>query len=67
MKKIDYYLNLPYRLEIVPDPDEGGDLQRAILSFRDASHAATRWTRLYRMLLMQNVLGSRLRWKRVWI
>lgn len=24
MKKIDYYLNLPYRLEIVPDPDEGG-------------------------------------------
>lgn len=24
MKKIDYYLNLPYRLEIVPDSDEGG-------------------------------------------
>ena len=24
MKTLDYYLKLPYRLEIVPDPDEGG-------------------------------------------
>ena len=24
MKTIEYYMNLPYRLEIVPDPDEGG-------------------------------------------
>lgn len=24
MKTIDYYLNLPYKLEIVPDPEEGG-------------------------------------------
>ena len=24
MKTIDYYMKLPYRLEIVPDPDEGG-------------------------------------------
>ena len=24
MKTIDYYLNLPYKLEIVPDIDEGG-------------------------------------------
>ena len=24
MKTIDYYLSLPYRLEIIPDPDEGG-------------------------------------------
>ncbi len=24
MKTIDYYMNLPYRLELVPDPDEGG-------------------------------------------
>lgn len=24
MKSIDYYMNLPYRLEIQPDPDEGG-------------------------------------------
>lgn len=24
MKTIDYYMNLPYRLEILPDPDEGG-------------------------------------------
>ena len=23
-KTIDYYMNLPYRLEIIPDPDEGG-------------------------------------------
>lgn len=23
-KTIDYYLSLPYRLEIVPDPEEGG-------------------------------------------
>ena len=26
MKKIEYYLNLPYKLEIVPDPDEGGQV-----------------------------------------
>lgn len=24
MKNIDYYMNLPYRFEIQPDPDEGG-------------------------------------------
>ena len=24
MKTIEYYMSLPYRLEIVPDPDEGG-------------------------------------------
>lgn len=24
MKTIEYYMALPYRLEIVPDPDEGG-------------------------------------------
>ena len=24
MKTIEYYLNLPYRLELVPDTDEGG-------------------------------------------
>ncbi len=24
MKAIDYYMSLPYRLEIVPDPSEGG-------------------------------------------
>lgn len=24
MKTIEYYMGLPYRLEIVPDPDEGG-------------------------------------------
>ena len=24
MKTLEYYLSLPYRLEIVPDPDEGG-------------------------------------------
>lgn len=24
MKKIDYYLNLPYRLEVIPDTEEGG-------------------------------------------
>ena len=24
MKKIDYYMNLPYRLEVYPDYDEGG-------------------------------------------
>jgi len=28
MKTIDYYLNLPYRLEIIPDPDEGGYVAR---------------------------------------
>ena len=24
MKNIDYYLSLPYRLELIPDPSEGG-------------------------------------------
>ena len=24
MKTIEYYMSLPYRLEIIPDPDEGG-------------------------------------------
>ena len=24
MKTIEYYMNLPYKLEIIPDPDEGG-------------------------------------------
>lgn len=24
MKTVEYYMNLPYRLEILPDPDEGG-------------------------------------------
>ena len=24
MKKLDYYMSLPYRIELVPDPDEGG-------------------------------------------
>ena len=24
MKTIDYYMNLPYKMEIIPDPDEGG-------------------------------------------
>ena len=28
MKTIDYYLNLPYKLEIVPDKDEGGYVAR---------------------------------------
>ena len=28
MKTVDYYMSLPYRLEIVPDPDEGGYVAR---------------------------------------
>ena len=28
MKTIEYYLNLPYRLEIRPDPEEGGYVAR---------------------------------------
>jgi antitoxin HicB len=28
MKTIDYYLNLPYKLVIVPDPEEGGYVAR---------------------------------------
>ena len=28
MKTIEHYLKLPYRLEIVPDPDEGGFVAR---------------------------------------
>lgn len=28
MKTIEYYKSLPYRLEIVPDPDEGGYVAR---------------------------------------
>ena len=28
MKSIEYYMSLPYRLEIIPDPDEGGFIAR---------------------------------------
>lgn len=28
MKTVEYYMNLPYRLEILPDPDEGGYVVR---------------------------------------
>ncbi|MDO4960595.1 MAG: toxin-antitoxin system HicB family antitoxin [Eubacteriales bacterium] len=28
MKTIDYYMNLPYRLEIIPDTEEGGFVAR---------------------------------------
>ena len=28
MRTIEYYMNLPYRLEILPDPDEGGFVVR---------------------------------------
>jgi predicted RNase H-like HicB family nuclease len=28
MKTIEYYMNLPYKMEIVPDPDEGGYVAR---------------------------------------
>jgi antitoxin HicB len=28
MKTVDYYMGLPYRLEIIPDPDEGGYVAR---------------------------------------
>ena len=28
MKTIEYYISLPYRLEILPDPDEGGYVVR---------------------------------------
>ena len=28
MKNLEYYLGLPYRLEIIPDPDEGGYVVR---------------------------------------
>ena len=28
MKTIEYYMNLPYRIEILPDPDEGGYIAR---------------------------------------
>ena len=28
MKTIEYYMNLPYKMEIVPNPDEGGYVAR---------------------------------------
>ena len=28
MKSLEYYMNLPYKLEIVPDLDEGGYVAR---------------------------------------
>lgn len=28
MKTIEYYMSLPYRLEILPDPEEGGYIAR---------------------------------------
>ena len=32
MKTIEYYMNLPYRLELVPDTDEGGFVWILILN-----------------------------------
>ena len=31
MKTIEYYMGLPYRLEILPDPDEGGYVARYLV------------------------------------
>lgn len=28
MKTIEYYMNLPYKIEVVSDPDEGGYVAR---------------------------------------
>jgi predicted RNase H-like HicB family nuclease len=28
MNRIEYYMNLPYKLVIIPDPDEGGYVAR---------------------------------------
>lgn len=54
MKKIEYYMNLLYKLEIIPDPDEGGyvarhpDLPGCITvgsSLEDAADAKREWLR----------------------
>ncbi|NLH64203.1 MAG: type II toxin-antitoxin system HicB family antitoxin [Erysipelotrichaceae bacterium] len=54
MKKIEYYMNLPYKLVIIPDPDEGGyvacypDLPGCITagsSLEDAADAKKEWLR----------------------
>lgn len=51
MKTIEYYMNLPYRLELVPDTDEGGFVAsypelRGCLTSGETAEAAlkTRWT-----------------------
>ena len=54
MKSVEYYMNLPYKLEIVPDLDEGGYVARypelpGCITVGDSVE--------YRMLSMQSVNG----------
>lgn len=41
-KTIDYYLKLPYTLEIIPDPDDGGWVIK-IKELRGCMTQADRW------------------------
>lgn len=62
MKMIDYYMSLPYRLEIIPDPDEGG-MQRAIRNFRGVLRSGALWKLLWKMQKTQKRNGSRRLWE----
>lgn len=52
MKTLDEYLRMPYRMEIVPDPDEG-DLLHRTLNSQAAFLPARQLRKRQRMLWMQ--------------
>lgn len=57
MKTIDYYMSLPYRLEIIPDPDEGG-MQRAIRNFRGVLRSGDLW----KLAVVENAEDAKKEW-----
>lgn len=63
MKTIEEYMALPYRLEIIPDPDEGGfvgaypDLPGCLTSGETMEEVA-------KTLRMQNAHGSARHWRK---
>lgn len=65
MKTIEYYMALPYRLEIVPDPDEGGYVARypdlpGCITVGDSMEEAAK------MLKMRRRSGWPQPWKAEW-
>lgn len=56
MKTIDYYMNLPYKMEIVPDKEEGG----FIASFPDLPGCITLGDTIEEVI--QNVIDAKKAW-----
>lgn len=62
MKTVNEYIKLPYRMEIIPDKDEGG----YVVSFRNfpaARQPENLWKRQLRMPKMPKERGLRPPWK----